>query len=350
MNKWNDIAIVLQDCQSGKILERDYQPKVEEQFKLLGWSVYYGCIESKPELETANTSIFPDIVLKKNGRRVLPVELKRPTNRLKIKNERQLFSYMKQLELRVGLYIGEKIKLYYNAPDDGDAPHPILTTGFEADSVEGILLCDLLSYEQFDMSKLEVFCKQRLQQHRYEKSLKEEFELRFSPEEGPQFLRQLIKDYFSKECVDEQILNQEVSKITLTSDYGTHKEKDKEKKEAKRYSKYTLNGSKPMYKRKLVLEAIRLYIEKNPSATYAEIERTFNVKEMPGGYKVVRRLSEIQDGLETGSLSGRFFIAPQQLLESADGVKFAVSTQWDYHNFPIFVGILKKLKWKVKEV
>jgi len=68
MNKWNDIAIVLQDCQSGKILEKDYQPKIEEQFKLLGWSAYYGCIESKPKLETANTRIYPDIVLKKDGR------------------------------------------------------------------------------------------------------------------------------------------------------------------------------------------------------------------------------------------------------------------------------------------
>ncbi len=174
MNRWNDIAIVLQDCQSGKILEKDYQPKIEEQFKLLGWSVYYGCIESKPELETANTSIYPDIVLKKEGRRVLPIELKRPTNRLKKKNERQLFSYMKQLELRVGLYIGEKIQLYYNAPDDDEAPHSVLSTRFEPESEEGILLCDLLSYEHFDSTTLENFCKLRLQKERYEKKIKVE--------------------------------------------------------------------------------------------------------------------------------------------------------------------------------
>ena len=350
MNRWNDIAIVLQDCQSGKILEKDYQPKIEEQFKLLGWSVYYGCIESKPELETANTSIFPDIVLKKEGKRVLPIELKRPTNRLKKKNERQLFSYMRQLELRVGLYIGEKMHLYFNAPDDDNAPHPILTTGLEAESAEGILLCDLLAYENFDSLKLENFCKQRLQSQRYEKKLKEEFEQQFSPDQGPRFIRQLIKDYYSKECINENVLNQEIAKISLASSYGTLKKKQSTKRESKRYTKYTLNGSKPMYKRTLVLEAMRLYIAKYPTATYEEIERVFNVKEMPGGYKVVRRLSDIQDGLETGSLSGRFFIAPQQLLESADGVTFAVSTQWEYHNFPIFVGILKKLKWKVKEV
>lgn len=350
MNKWNDIAIVLQDCQSGKILEKDYQPKIEEQFKLLGWSVYYGCIESHPELETAHTSIFPDIVLKKDGRRVLPIELKRPSNRLKKKNEKQLFTYMRQLELRVGLYIGEKMQLYFNAPDDSDAPHPVLSTGLEPESEEGILLCDLLLFEHFDLSKLEEFCAERLQKQRYECKIKDEFELRFSPEEGPLFIRQLIKDYYIKDCVDENILLNEISRIELSSSYGLHKKNHKGKTKSKRFTKYSLNGSKPMYKRTLVFEAMRMYVEKHPKATYDEIERVFNVKEMPGGYKVVRRLSDIQEGLETGSLSGRFFIAPQQLLESGDGVKFAVSTQWEYHNFPIFVGILKKLKFKVKEM
>lgn len=350
MNRWNDIAIVLHDCQSGKILEKDYQPKIEEQFKLLGWSVYYGCIESKPELETANTSIFPDIVLKKDGRRVLPIELKRPSNRLKKKNERQLFSYMRQLELRVGLYIGEKMQLYFNAPDDSDAPHPILSTGLEPESEEGILLCNLLSFEHFDLTKLEEFCAERLQKLRYESKIKEEFESRFSPEEGPLFIRQLIRDYYLKDSVDNNILDNEISKIELSSNYGVHKKKHNKKTESKRYTKYSLNGSKPMYKRTLVLEAMRIYVEKHPQATYDEIERIFNVKEMPGGYKVVRRLSDIQEGLETGSLSGRFFVAPQQILESEDGVKFAVSTQWEYHNFPIFVSILRKLKFKVKEM
>jgi hypothetical protein len=83
---------------------------------------------------------------------------------------------MRQLELRVGLYIGEKKQLYYNAPDDEEAPHPVLSTGLQPESEEGILLCNLLSYEHFDSTKLEDFCKQRLQKQRYEKRIKEEFE------------------------------------------------------------------------------------------------------------------------------------------------------------------------------
>lgn len=351
MNKWNDIVIVLKECQTGNVLEKNYQQEIENQFKLLGWSVYYGCIESKPQIETANTSIYPDIVLKKNGVRVLPVELKRPTNNLKKKNERQLFSYMRQLELRVGLYIGEKMQLYYNAPDDTDAPHPILTTGFQPDSPEGEILCNLLSHDNFDVNLLEKFCADRLEKKRYREQLRTEFADVFSEENGNSFIRGLIREHFVDKSIDDVILDEEISRIELTVGYGNHKKTAKAtKNESKRLKKYSLNGSRPMFKRTLVLEAVGMYVEKNPTATYEEIEKVFNVKEMPGGYKVVRRMSEIQEGLEAGSLTGRFFTAKSQILRSSDGVEFAVSNQWEYHNFPVFVGILKKLKWKVKEI
>ena len=257
MNKWNDIVIVLKACQTGNVLEKDYQQEIENQFKLLGWSVYYGCIESKPQIETANTSIYPDIVLKKDGVRVLPIELKRPTNNLKKKNERQLFSYMRQLELRVGLYIGEKMQLYYNAPDDTDAPHPILTTNFLPDSTEGEILCDLLSHDNFDVNHLEQFCSERLVKKRYRESLRKEFVETFSEENCTSFIKRLIKKQFFDKCKDESILDEEISKIELSVTYGNHKISAKAtKKEGKRLKKYSLNGSRPMFMRTLVLEAV----------------------------------------------------------------------------------------------
>ena len=351
MNKWNDIVIVLQACQAGNVLEKDYQPKIEEQFKLLGWSVYYGCIESKPKIETANTKIYPDIVLKKDGVRVLPVELKRPTNNLKEMNERQLFSYMRQLELRVGLYIGEKMQLYYNAPDDDQNPHPVLTATLTPDSDEGQLLCDLLTYDKFDSATLLDFCKQRLAKERYKQTIRKEIGEGIGEDAGETFVRKLLREHFIKTCVDEQILDEELGKVKAQLDYGKSKRKStKKEKTSRRFPKYTLNGSRPLFKRQLALEAMRLYIDKHPKATYESIERLFNVKEMPGGYKVVRRLSDIMEGIEAGSLTGRFYTARTQILTSGDGVEFAVSNQWDYNNFPIFIEILRQLKWKVKEV
>lgn len=350
MNKWNDIVTVLQECQSGQVLEKDYQQKVEEQFKLLGWSVYYGCIESKPKLETANTNIFPDIVLRKNDIRVLPVELKRPTNKLRRRQELQLFSYMRQLELRVGLYIGEKVQLYYNAPDDALNPHSIISAELELDSGKGQLLCDLLEYNVFDLSVLENFCASELKKKRYKGKLQNTLKDILSEDRGIVFVRKLIKEHFAKECVDEAILEEEVNKIKLQVGYGFQKNKKEIKKHIPRkYPKYSLNGGKYMSKRELVLEALRLYVYKHPEATYNIIENFFNVNELPGGYKVVRKMSDIRLGNETGSLMGRFYTAPAQVLKSADGIEFAVSNQWDYNNFPVFVEIIKKLRWKVRE-
>lgn len=350
MNKWNDIVIVLRECQTGRVLEKDYQSKIEEQFKLLGWSVYYGCIESKPKLETANTNIFPDIVLRKDSVRVLPVELKRPTNKLKRKQELQLFSYMRQLELRVGLYIGEKVQLYYNAPDDTLKPHPIVSAELEPDSEKGQLLCDLLEYNDFDLSILEEFCMSELEKKRYKEKLQNALKDILSEDKGIAFVRKLIKEYFAKECVDETILKEEIDKIKLQIGYGSQKNKKEVKKHIpKKYPKYSLNGGKYVSKRELVLQALRLYVDKHPEATYSIIENFFNVNELPGGYKVVRKMSDIRIGNEAGSLMGRFYTAPAQILKSADGIEFAVSNQWDYNNFPVFVEIIRKLKWKVKE-
>lgn len=52
-------------------------------------------------------------------------------------------------------------------------------------------------------------------------------------------------------------------------------------------------------------------------------------------------MSDIRLGNEAGSLMGRFYTAPAQILKSADGIEFAVSNQWDYKNFPVFVEIIK---------
>ena len=101
-NKWNDIVLTLLKLKEANVDEDTYQESIEEQFKFLGWSISKGCVESKPVLPEGNAkSLIPDIVLKKEGERVLAVEVKEPNNKLKSRQELQLFSYMKQLELRI---------------------------------------------------------------------------------------------------------------------------------------------------------------------------------------------------------------------------------------------------------
>ena len=354
MEKWNDIVISLLECKKQKVLEDKYQEKIEEQFKFLGWSIYNGCVESKPSLPVGNSNtIIPDIVLKKDRERVLPIEIKEPNNRLKKRQEEQLFSYMRQLDLRVGLYIGEKWQLYYNAPDDKENPHAVLTAFLDADSKEGNTFCELLSYDGFSLEKLEAFCNSELQKQRFRQELRNKLSGLNENNAGASLLKSLLRSTLGENESNRTIIDEELDNLKVIYEYGTTKiakVDDILKAPKRKLVKYSLNGGPALPKTKLVLEALRLYIDKNPNATYSDIEETFP-KHIQGGYGVVRKMSELEDYVEAGSnIMGRFSSTPLETLISSDGIRFAVCNQWDYNNLPRFVEILKKLKWRVKEI
>ena len=86
---------------------------------MLGWRQSNGTMQSQVSLNIGRrNTIRPDIVLYKNDLPVLPIEIKRPSNSCNGQQEQQLMSYMRQLRLNVGLYIGENIQLFYDNPAD----------------------------------------------------------------------------------------------------------------------------------------------------------------------------------------------------------------------------------------
>lgn len=343
MNKWNDFVITLLDCKQSDVKEDEYQKNIEEQFKFLGWSKFNGCIETKPILPVGNSnSLIPDIVLKKDGVRVVPIEIKQPNNKIKPRQELQLISYMRQLKINIGVYIGSTVQIYYDNPEDNSKPHCVLKAELEPDNPNGISFCSLFEYENFSTVKIEQFCKKKLDLINYRQKIRSWIKNEMTTE----YVKNLIIDKLSQNSPNVNILKEEIDKVKVT--IGNFKETPK-KAEKKKTRKYSLNGSKGMFKSRLVLEALRLYMEKHPDSTYEQIESVFP-KSVQGGYGVVRKLSEINDYQEAGSnLFARYFSTPQEILKSSDGIDFVVCNQWDYNNFPKLIRILKNLKWKVKE-
>lgn len=97
---------------------------------------------------------------------------------------------------------------------------------------------------------------------------------------------------------------------------------------------YTLNGSGPLSKGGAVLGAITQLLKDIPSTTYRELCDIFP-HDLQGNYGVMETLSQIDRRAQNGQdVSKRYFLKPGQTLTSADGIMFAVCTQWDYHNFP----------------
>ncbi len=115
-------------------------------------------------------------------------------------------------------------------------------------------------------------------------------------------------------------------------------------------AKFSLNGGPALCKNKSVLNVLRQFITEMPNAKYSEICEYFP-RDIQGGYGVFETISQIAERKAKGQdAEKRYFIEPDKILTSGDGIKFAVSTQWG-DNFERFQKhIAKELGWKLEEV
>ena len=104
--------------------------------------------------------------------------------------------------------------------------------------------------------------------------------------------------------------------VCLTSTSEAYNKKD--------HTLYSLNGREPVTKGRLVWSIINLYQERyNP--TYEEVSQLFNRKLKLLGKTVIDEAS--LDSLRADRQK-RFYFHEDDLLLSADGIRYAVSSQW----------------------
>lgn len=104
--------------------------------------------------------------------------------------------------------------------------------------------------------------------------------------------------------------------VCLTSTSEAYNKKD--------HTLYSLNGREPVTKGRLVWSIINLYQEQyNP--TYEEVRQLFNRKLKLLGKTVIDEAS--LDSLRADRQK-RFYFHEDDLLLSADGIRYAVSSQW----------------------
>lgn len=112
---------------------------------------------------------------------------------------------------------------------------------------------------------------------------------------------------------------------------------------------FSLNGRSPQDKRNSVLSVVKAYIQNHPRATFNELLRNFPNR-LQGSYGVIKSLDEIEERRNRGQqVDNRYFLDPQDILTSADGVQFAVSNQWGVQ-FYQFQQHVKNFGWVLTEV
>ena len=169
--KWNQFVYLLSEAKKKNVEESDYHALIEQQLQLLGWFLFNGEICHKPSIHIGNSNhIQPDILVKKDGDEEFVIEVKRPSHKLIKKDVEQLQSYMRQLKLSVGIYIGEHIEVFYDMAGSKDAVS-VLRIPLELDSKEGTLFIDQFSKDGYDRARVLSFCKHRVDEMRHQAEL-----------------------------------------------------------------------------------------------------------------------------------------------------------------------------------
>lgn len=119
----------------------------------------------------------------------------------------------------------------------------------------------------------------------------------------------------------------------------------KERQEAP--SKYSLNGSPFMKANFFVHKVVYEYWKNHREATFNELKKVFPDPEVAGSFGTIRSLEFIEN---RGYKGTRYFLDPDMIMESSDGIKFAVSTEWSWHNAPAFALHARNLGFEVEAI
>jgi len=270
---------------------------------------------------------------------------------------------MRQLRLNFGLYIGEKIQLYYDAQDNKENPIanpvPVMTVNIKDTDNNGEVFCDLFAYEQCSSEKIENYCKEALKRKQEYTRLKE----RVSDfmQEAEENVKELIKNMLLSEGFTEERIDKELTKIDIQVNSRTSEIKTQQaiqnpvsvinehipesnSSQTRDTTRFSFDGGAKYYnKRKFVLEIIKDYIQKHPGITFNEMEKVFYPEIHSRSRGVIKRYEEVQQMIKKSEdIKKRYFLDAGEIITLSDGTQIAVNNQWGTR-FPYFLNAIKDI-------
>ena len=126
--------------------------------------------------------------------------------------------------------------------------------------------------------------------------------------------------------------------VCFTSTSNAYNKKD--------HTIYSFNGSEPITKGRLAWSIIRLY-QQEYAPTYEEVRDLFNYK-----LHLLRNTVIDESSLELlrADRQSRFYYHEYDLIESKDGIRYAVSNQWSIKKMDEIISFAQAKGWKVEVI
>lgn len=114
---------------------------------------------------------------------------------------------------------------------------------------------------------------------------------------------------------------------------------------------FSIEGSPFLKKGAFVRRFIRLYMEKHPNATYADLKRFFTDSLLESGYKFIGLLATVEEwnNWRNDNKLKRYYVsADDSVFISSDGVHFYVNTQWTLNSVKKVIELAEREGFDVK--
>ena len=359
--KGNQFVYDLCEAKKKDVDEDNYHALIETQMQLLGWAKWKGEICHKSNIPIGNSKfIQPDILIKRDNEDQFVIEVKRPVHTQTDRERVQLESYMRQLKLDVGIYIGEHIEVFYDKPKSKDAVS-VLRIPLEIDSKLGAKFVEKFSKEVFSKDAIVEFCEARMEEMKRQASLnkiKENLIANAQTQIKESLLPYLMEKYGGS--FSEEDMKGMLSQLHFSAEAGSlvmpqapqeipHNPTnilppETTKKREYDYTEYSIEGGQFLGKNKFVYATVSMYVKQHPNASFVDLERVFP-PELQGSFGVIRTMDYIKEKNYNGR---RYFKEPEYVLHSGDNIPFAVSTEWGKGNIDKFVNAVKQLGYHVE--
>ena len=336
---WNEICFELRACIQNNVLEKEYENAVCNCLVLLGWKKFKGEIVTQYPIQAGHENKYVDIVVLQDNVEQFVIEIKRPSHILQENDERQLFSYMRLLKHQVifGLYVGDKIRLYYDDTTSQQLPEQVFSVDIEENNADGIKFIELFSKDSFNVESLTDFCKEQRKVFQERKQIQDEV-CRILSDTTGQLFKNALKEKYLGEGRSNDWVDSVLDQINLTITHAIKRTNEinvitplqytpkiEQSITAHDKTKYVFLGSRPMSKRKFVLNVVKHFVTENPKS-YAEFSKIFNALK-PDAQGVIKPYNSLQTNQYRN-----YFIGEGECLKSEDGIKFVVCNQWGLFN------------------
>lgn len=167
---WNKFCRDVQVKKAKDALEMDFEITVVKIFlSALGWSDYLQNLEEQKSVyKGKDRADFFLHTKNDNNDRQIVVELKRPEHKQKQKDIQQLERYLKSYGCRFGIYLGEKLEVFYRQPKGDDfVAISVVEIDYTPNNSTAEDLLNLIKYENYNKETFTQYCLDNLEVNKY---------------------------------------------------------------------------------------------------------------------------------------------------------------------------------------